>query len=166
MWVDNYGNVVHKGQGYVPPDGSTTYTAQCDMDTVPGLTRVVMTDAPNTEPTCWTDMGQARGGVTFGDPAWSVKKVNGVWTQVWNTISRPALSDAERAVVEGKKLKTAAQAALDSSDLTVLRCYEYGVAVPADWVTYRQDLRDIKYGRPNAKTSLPATPAYPAGTGT
>jgi hypothetical protein len=59
-----------------------------------------------------------------------------------------------------------AQASLDKSDVTILRCAENGVAVPAAWATYRADLRAIT----GAKTagdptqSLPGVPAYPAGT--
>jgi hypothetical protein len=55
----------------------------------------------------------------------------------------------------------AAQAALDKSDVTILRCAENGVAVPAAWAIYRAALRASVGGAPN---SLPAQPAYPQGT--
>jgi hypothetical protein len=58
-------------------------------------------------------------------------------------------------------LAAEARAALAASDLTVLRCVEAGVAVPADWVAYRQALRDVVAGR---AAVLPARPDYPAGT--
>ena len=60
-------------------------------------------------------------------------------------------------------LRPAAQAALDKSDKTMLRCYEAGVAVPAEWATYRGQLRNIVSGT-SAATELPVRPAYPVGS--
>lgn len=58
-----------------------------------------------------------------------------------------------------------AKAALDASDITVLRCVEHGVAVPAEWATYRADLRAIvSASTGDATQPLPTRPAYPAGT--
>ncbi|MDR3495359.1 MAG: hypothetical protein P4L82_12230 [Ancalomicrobiaceae bacterium] len=54
-----------------------------------------------------------------------------------------------------------ARSALTASDMTVLRCVEAGVAVPAEWVAYRRALRAIVAG---GSAALPARPAYPAGT--
>lgn len=58
-----------------------------------------------------------------------------------------------------------AQAALDKSDITVLRCFESDVTVPAAWREYRTALRDIigstSFG---VITELPALPPYPSGT--
>ncbi len=56
----------------------------------------------------------------------------------------------------------AAQAALDASDRTLLRCLENGVAVPSAWAQYRTALRAIVAG--GTATALPTRPAYPAGT--
>lgn len=56
-----------------------------------------------------------------------------------------------------------AQAALDRSDITIIRCYEHGVAVPAEWGSYRTALRAIVAGGPRS-VALPAQPSYPVGT--
>ncbi len=55
----------------------------------------------------------------------------------------------------------AARALLAASDTVVLRCVERGVAVPPEWLSYRRALRAVVAG---GKGSLPAAPAYPAGT--
>ena len=65
--------------------------------------------------------------------------------------------------------RASAQAALDRSDTTLLRCIEGGVAVPADWASYRKTLRAIVSAKTapsdwTAATALPSQPAYPAGT--
>ena len=57
-----------------------------------------------------------------------------------------------------------AQAALDDSDITILRCAENAVAVPAAWATYRKALRAIVNGTDTSSTALPDKPAYPTGT--
>jgi hypothetical protein len=58
---------------------------------------------------------------------------------------------------------------LDKSDKTVLRCIENSVAIPAAWVTYRQQLRAIIAAAGGASDvivteTLPTPPAYPPGT--
>ena len=60
-------------------------------------------------------------------------------------------------------LKESAQVALTKSDITILRCYENAVSVPASWHTYRDDLRAIVSGT-SAVTELPTRPDYPSGT--
>lgn len=54
-----------------------------------------------------------------------------------------------------------ARSLLQASDVTVLRCVEAGVAVPAELTAYRRALRDVVDGRSNA---LPERPAYPVGS--
>ena len=61
--------------------------------------------------------------------------------------------------------KAQAQALLDKSDVTMLRCTENGVSVPASWAVYRKALRAIVAATSGDITQpLPTTPAYPAGT--
>ncbi|WP_432734702.1 hypothetical protein [Ralstonia solanacearum] len=58
-----------------------------------------------------------------------------------------------------------AQAALSESDMTILRCYENAVVVPAAWATYRKALRTIvSTASGDATQPFPTMPAYPAGT--
>jgi hypothetical protein len=58
-----------------------------------------------------------------------------------------------------------AKAALDASDVTILRCYENAVTVPASWATYRKALRAIVSAASGDPTQvLPVRPAYPSGT--
>jgi hypothetical protein len=61
-------------------------------------------------------------------------------------------------------LLSQAQIALSKSDITIMRCYASSIAVPAAWQTYRSALRSIINGADTTSTTLPATPAYPAGT--
>ena len=84
-------------------------------------------------------------------PKWS----GSVWTD--------GRTDEEKQAQAQAALREAAQAALDKSDTTLLRCYEAGVAVPAEWATYRGQLREIVSGKSSA-TELPVRPAYPVGS--
>ena len=74
------------------------------------------------------------------------------------------ITEAEAYIlIAPKRLKESAQADLDKSDITIARCTENAVAVPAAWHTYREDLRAIVRGTSTA-TELPTKPDYPAGT--
>lgn len=57
-----------------------------------------------------------------------------------------------------------ARAALGVSDVTIIRCVENGVPVPAEWAQYRAALRAIVAANTGTPGTLPAKPAYPAGT--
>jgi hypothetical protein len=65
--------------------------------------------------------------------------------------------------VAAKELATAARTAIAKSDITVLRCAENAVTVPATWQAYRTALRAIISGTSTA-TELPSMPDYPEGT--
>jgi hypothetical protein len=64
-----------------------------------------------------------------------------------------------------QEYRQSAQDALASSDITVMRCYENGVTLPAEWVEYRKALRLI-VGAAGGDTTkaIPPKPPYPAGT--
>lgn len=90
----------------------------------------------------------------FAGGAWSVE-----------IIPQPAPPPEPTAHELWAAYQTQAQAALTKSDIVLLRCIENGVAVPADWASYRKSLRAIL----GAKTGdgiqpLPSMPKYPAGT--
>jgi len=68
---------------------------------------------------------------------------------------------ASQAAAVISTLKAQAQAALDSSDMTALRCVKAGVAFPEEWQTYVTALRDIVS---SGTGTIPDRPAYPAGT--
>jgi len=55
----------------------------------------------------------------------------------------------------------AAMLALHQSDPVVLRCFEDGIPLPADWVTYRKALRTIAGASSGTVGTLPAIPTYP-----
>ena len=60
-------------------------------------------------------------------------------------------------------LPSEAQAALTKSDITVIRCYSAGVAVPSANQTYRNALRAIVTGADTTSTVLPTEPPIPTG---
>lgn len=63
-----------------------------------------------------------------------------------------------------RDLRIGAHEALKVSDTTLLRCVENGVALPAEWRSYREALRAIAGGSDATSPTLPPRPAYPAGT--
>lgn len=60
------------------------------------------------------------------------------------------------------QFKASVYAVLARSDVTVLRCLESGIPVPAAWVDYRQRLRDIAASSVDFTKQLPDPPSYPA----
>ena len=65
-----------------------------------------------------------------------VQSVNGVWTQVWNTIPL----DADKA---GENVRAHRDRLLSETDWVVVMHTEKGTNIPLEWETYRQALRDI-----------------------
>lgn len=81
----------------------------------------------------------------------------------------PALTAAQLSAQQAANAWTVyqatAMAALADSDITILRCYESAVVVPAEWSSYRKALRTIISSTSGDATQpLPAKPAYPAGS--
>lgn len=64
-------------------------------------------------------------------------------------------SETQPAVIATNPDSAAIATALERSDVTILRCVEVGIAVPAEWLEYRRNLR---------KGILQDQPVYPLGT--
>ena len=58
------------------------------------------------------------------------------------------------------QMRAARDRALESSDWRVIRAAETGVAMDADWATYRQTLRDLPNDEAWPDVSLPHDPDY------
>ncbi|APD38433.1 hypothetical protein [Burkholderia pseudomallei] len=72
---------------------------------------------------------------------------------------------AQQTAAAWSAYQASAKTALDVSDITILRCAEEAVAVPAAWITYRKALRAIVGAEAGDPTQpLPTKPAYPSGT--
>lgn len=84
------------------------------------------------------------------------------WTFDGNTFRAPPPPPAQAPPVDPvMQMKQGAYSALVNSDTTVLRCLAAGIAVPADWISYRAALRAIVT---SGVGPLPTMPGYPAGT--
>ena len=99
------------------------------------------------------------------------------WCDDGTLIYGDSVTDAQRAAIDAvyeahdptkpdpMAICDAARAALDDSDVTVLRCFEAGVPLPAAWVDYRKQLRElVSVTAANVASTLPTRPAYPSGT--
>lgn len=91
--------------------------------------------------------------------SWTVRSMTaGELLSYQNQVARAEASSAA-ALVE--QIKASAKAALVTSDITILRCYEAGVPVPAEWHSYRVALRGLMA---TGASTLPSSPTYPLGT--
>jgi hypothetical protein len=62
-------------------------------------------------------------------------------------------------------IRHSAQTELNNSDVTVIRCVESDIPVPADWVAYRKSLRAIVGAESgDATKEFPIKPPYPEGS--
>ena len=95
-----------------------------------GVYKVVTTDRPVVEYT---------HNVTEGTPA----LVDGVWTQVWNITEATADEIAERTLRKEAKVRMTRDQMLNDTDWIIIKAAESGAAVPTEWQTYRQALRDV-----------------------
>jgi len=136
-----------KYAAYSAQGAITAYYDSVDSPLPTGLTAIEITDAQWQ--TCISQQGWtvANGALVAPVPA---------------TTAQIA---AQQAAAAWSAYQSSAKAALDVSDITILRCAENAVAVPAAWATYRKALRAIVSATSGDPTQpLPAKPAYPAGT--
>lgn len=77
------------------------------------------------------------------------------------TDSEIEAATAMAASLEISVNKNSAREFLDKSDITILRCTENQIPVPAEWATYRASLRAIMI---SGQGDLPTQPPYPQGT--
>jgi hypothetical protein len=80
------------------------------------------------------------------------------------TYSGGAFAAPSAPVLSWTQYRLLAQQALHKSDVTVLRCVESGVSVPAAWKAYREALRAIVAAPNGTVETLPPAPAFPKGT--
>jgi hypothetical protein len=82
------------------------------------------------------------------------------WVYSGGSFSEPSAPSLTWQQYQGQ-----AKSALSESDLTLLRCFENSIAIPAAWSTYRKVLRSIGSATSGDPTQpLPTKPPYPAGT--
>lgn len=80
-------------------------------------------------------------------------------------VPAPTPSEEELRAACVAALKAQAKAALEASDVTVMRCAEARVLVPEAWRDYRQALRAIIASESgDADAGLPTRPPFPEGT--
>lgn len=143
-WITPDRKVIGDGDTYISADG-TQYPGTWDKSGINELTHVERPAEPSDP--------------TLAVVGWHVDDDN-KW--VWETVPVPQPTAEEILARAAVGLRGEAQFALDKSDVTVLRCVEAGVALPPDWVAYRQTLRAIAAG--TSAGPLPDRPDYPEGT--
>ena len=102
-----------------------------------------------------------------GTAYWTIDGQRHTITNIGESIPEGALSSAPgpSAAQLWSEYRQQAQAALDSSDITILRCVENNVPVPEAWASFRTALRAIVRASSGDHTApQPTRPAYPAGT--
>jgi len=82
-------------------------------------------------------------------------------TQTTATTTYEAMPVDQYAAAQADTLKAQAKTALEASDKVALRCWKKGLAFPADWIAYDDQLRTIAS---SGTGQFPFQPAYPAGS--
>ena len=70
-------------------------------------------------------------------------QVDGVWTQVWSVSDASSEEISERLTAQSEVSRATRYELLQETDWVVVKAQELGTAIPSEWVTYRQALRDI-----------------------
>lgn len=107
MWIDLHGRIVGDGEAYVDVDG-TTYLGAFPKDRITGLSWVTPSPRPDTTPSGWTVDGQPRGGVVIDiidGHEWRVENVDGIPTQMWNTVVRSDFNTTEARAVKKAEIE-------------------------------------------------------------
>ena len=68
---------------------------------------------------------------------------NGVWTQVWDITDASADEIEVRTQEKAQSVRSERDHMLQQTDWIVIKSYERGENIPAQWELYRQALRDI-----------------------
>jgi Phage tail assembly chaperone protein len=72
-----------------------------------------------------------------------VKNDVGVWKQTWALVDKTDAEKAEEDAAMAAAVRNQRLAYLFQSDWVVIKAFETGTAIPAEWVAYRQALRDV-----------------------
>lgn len=71
------------------------------------------------------------------------KASDGVWEQVWQVVTMTDAEASERDDKEANIVRSRRDGLLQETDWIVIKSYERGQNIPAEWELYRQALRDI-----------------------
>jgi hypothetical protein len=98
------------------------------------------------------------GFVTLTAAQWEARKGTDYWDN-GQLVPPPAKTAEHLAAIAKASAQTQANTLLaETNNSVVLRCYEEGVPVPADWKTYRAQLREVVAG---TLAILPTQPPLP-----
>ena len=87
------------------------------------------------------------------------------WAYVVAVADKTAEEIAADVASKSAQMRAARDRALEASDWRVIRAAETGVAMDADWATYRQALRDLPDDEAWPDVTLPHDPDYVAPEG-
>jgi len=77
------------------------------------------------------------------EKSWTPELIDGVWTLNHQAVDLTQEEIDERDRVVGNNVREKRDSLLEETDWVVVKYTELGEAIPAEWTTYRQALRDI-----------------------